>query len=220
MGMKGAGRYGLGVILVTTASCGAAAAPTDASGGEPQAYVCDRDFGNPTSSPYTLPYRPGLTYTVIQSYCPSNPKWGHYGWYAYDFDMQNGDTILATRAGRIELVREDRPNIGGRCGGNTANLVLVRHDDGTLMHYVHLTTDGVLVEVGDRVERGQPIGLSGNSGCSSGPHLHVYLFRAGNDYTRTGAEPFNYSNAIGPLDDRRGLVYGGAYTATEPGGTP
>jgi murein DD-endopeptidase MepM/ murein hydrolase activator NlpD len=63
------------------------------------------------------------------------------------------------------------------------NFVLIRHDDGTLAHYCHLKKNGVLVKVGQQVETGQPIARSGNTGFSSGPHLHFCIFK-----TRSGRE--------------------------------
>ena len=53
-----------------------------------------------------------------------------------------------------------------------ANYVKIRHDDGTIGNYVHLQHDGVLVEVGDKVRTGDVIGMSGNTGFTTGPHLH------------------------------------------------
>jgi murein DD-endopeptidase MepM/ murein hydrolase activator NlpD len=61
----------------------------------------------------------------------------------------------------------DREKYGGR-----ANFVRVLHDDGTMGLYAHLKPEGVLVRVGQRVRQGQRIGLSGNTGFTTGPHLH------------------------------------------------
>lgn len=174
---------------------------------------CTQDFGDPATSPYVLPFPEGHTYRIIQGYCPPDPSWGHHGWFAYDFDFPIGDTIVASRAGRVWFVREDQPNIGGDCSGGKENMIIILHDDGTAMTYAHLITNGVLVERGTRVEPGQPIGLSGNSGCSSGPHLHVSLYRDSTDVGPSASLPFNYRNAIGPLDDQRGLIQGQTYTA-------
>jgi len=52
------------------------------------------------------------------------------------------------------------------------NWVMIRHTDGTIGRYIHLTQNGALVELGDTILQGQKIGLSGNSGPSTGPHLH------------------------------------------------
>ncbi|MEO9850466.1 MAG: peptidoglycan DD-metalloendopeptidase family protein [Reichenbachiella sp.] len=175
--------------------------------------VCDQDFGDPGSSAYVLPYKSGKTYKFSQVYCSENPAWGHHNWFAYDIDMDTGEMVVASRAGEVIAIKEDNPDIGGDCSGGKENFVFILHDDGTVMSYVHFTTDGVLVEVGDRVEQGQEIALSGNSGCSAGPHTHVALFKDRTNYDRQSTIPFNYSNAVGVLDDNRGLVLGEEYTA-------
>lgn len=212
-------------VLLAALVAGACSLTGPADGTEAELPVagqsrCDRDFGDPGASPYVLPFPEGRTYRLIQGNCPPNPAWGHYGWFAYDFDLATGDTVVASRAGRVRFVREDQPDVGGRCGVNGENLVIVEHDDGSIMFYVHLTTGGALVSAADRVEQGQPIGLSGNSGCSSGPHLHVMLFGDATDTSREASRAFNYSNARGPLDGNRSLVQGGEYTAgpLAPGG--
>ncbi|CAM9354841.1 unnamed protein product [Choristocarpus tenellus] len=53
-----------------------------------------------------------------------------------------------------------------------ANFIALRHQDGTYTRYVHLLPGGVLVTMGQEVEAGHLIGLSGNTGYSSTPHLH------------------------------------------------
>ena len=174
--------------------------------------VCNQEFGSPDSSAYRLPFSVGRSYRVIQSYCPANPAWGHHNWFAYDFDMAIGDTVLASRSGTVFAVVEGNAN-GTDCSGGKENFVFVAHDDGTAMQYVHLTTNGALVSRQERVAQGQPIGLSGNSGCSSGPHLHVALFRSLTNFDRQSTLPFNYRNAVGALDVNHGLLQNGQYTA-------
>ncbi len=172
---------------------------------------CGRLFGDPDASAYVLPFPPGRSYEINQGYCPSNPTWGHHRWFAYDFRMPVGDTVVASRAGQVLFVEERWPDGSRICGQE--NYVYVGHADGTVMQYVHLTTGGALVAPGARVEAGQPLGLSGDSGCSSGPHLHVALFRDGTDFGRKATLPLNYRNADGPLDARGGLVQGARYRA-------
>ena len=58
-----------------------------------------------------------------------------------------------------------------------ANLVRILHDDGTYAVYAHLNWNTIRVRPGDRVETGQYIADSGNTGLSSGPHLHFAVQR-------------------------------------------
>lgn len=174
---------------------------------------CTRSFGDPAASSYLLPYAPGRAYRLIQGYCPPNPAWGHHDWLAYDFDLSIGDTVRASRAGRVFAARDPYEDGTRRCGEE--NWVFIEHADGTAMQYVHFTQDGVLVDVGDDVVAGQPIGLSGDSGCSSGPHLHVTLFRDRTDFGARNSAPLNYRNADGPLDARNGLVQEATYRARQ-----
>ena len=66
-------------------------------------------------------------------------------------------------------------NGGGSACANLANTVEVRHDDGTVGLYMHL--DRGTATVGARIAQGDAIGMSGTSGWSTGPHLHVQLQR-------------------------------------------
>ena len=58
-----------------------------------------------------------------------------------------------------------------------ANVVRILHDDGTYAVYAHLAWNSIRVRVGDYVERGEYIADSGNTGYSSGPHLHFVVVR-------------------------------------------
>ena len=54
---------------------------------------------------------------------------------------------------------------------------IILHDDGTYALYAHLNTNTIRVKPGDHVQRGQYIADSGNTGYSSGPHLHFAVIR-------------------------------------------
>lgn len=93
--------------------------------------------------------------------------------FAIDISVPEGTPIVAARGGRVLAIKSDS-NTGcnnARCA-DQANYVLIDHGDGTVGHYYHLRHNGVVVAPGDNVCAGQLIGYSGNTGFSSGPHLH------------------------------------------------
>jgi murein DD-endopeptidase MepM/ murein hydrolase activator NlpD len=94
--------------------------------------------------------------------------------YAVDLVVPTGTPILAARGGVVMQVESgfDRAGLNKEKYGERANLVRVLHDDGSMAVYAHLQENAVYVRVGDRVSVGQQIALSGNTGYSSGPHLH------------------------------------------------
>jgi murein DD-endopeptidase MepM/ murein hydrolase activator NlpD len=126
---------------------------------------------------YQLPYAPGDKFKVTQGY---NGKFSHTGsnQYAIDWDMPPGTLVYAARGGIVVRVKDDS-DVGGPSieYDRFNNYVLIRHDDGTHGHYCHLQKDGCLVKVGQKVATGDVIAHSGNTGFSSGPHLHFCVFR-------------------------------------------
>jgi murein DD-endopeptidase MepM/ murein hydrolase activator NlpD len=130
------------------------------------------------SSSYVLPYPSGQSFPVSQGF---HGKYSHTGGdcYSIDFKMPEGSPVHAARAGTVVGVKEDSTQGGGNKKYEwDANYILIRHSDGTLGHYVHLQKGGVKVNVGDLVTAGQHIGFSGNTGHSTGPHLHFAVFKA------------------------------------------
>lgn len=124
---------------------------------------------------YTLPFQKGKRSVVGQGY---NGRFSHHGIKALDFDLKTGTEVLAAREGTVVAIKEDS-NHGcksQKCKGHS-NYILVYHDeDGTFASYVHLKKDGAKVKAGDKVKAGQVIGYSGNTGWSSGPHLHFEVY--------------------------------------------
>jgi murein DD-endopeptidase MepM/ murein hydrolase activator NlpD len=88
------------------------------------------------------------------------PRWGrlHAG---LDFAAPPGTPVRAVAAGEVVDAGRD---------GGYGRLVRVRHADGTVATYAHLSA--VLVSAGGRVRAGNVIGRVGNTGRSTGPHLH------------------------------------------------
>jgi len=133
---------------------------------------------------YALPFASGESFPVSQ---------GHHGGYSHtggdafaiDFKMPEGSAIHAARDGVVVGTKDDSSRGGpSKKFEWDANYVLIRHDDGTLGHYVHLQKGGNRVKVGEAVKAGDFIGRSGNTGHTTGPHLHFAVFKAASGKTR------------------------------------
>ncbi|WP_411035836.1 M23 family metallopeptidase [Shinella sp. BYT-45] len=85
-----------------------------------------------------------------------------------DFRASTGTQIRSSGAGTV--------TVAGRNGGY-GNMVEIDHGNGITTRYAHLSR--VLVKVGDHVEAADPVGLSGTTGRSTGPHLHYEVRRDG-----------------------------------------
>jgi murein DD-endopeptidase MepM/ murein hydrolase activator NlpD len=90
--------------------------------------------------------------------------------YAYDIEMAIGSDIIASRGGQVLAVIEEFTDDQHEL--DQGNVVAIDHGDRTYAKYGHITLAGSLVAVGDTVEQGQVIALSGDSGASQGPHVH------------------------------------------------
>jgi murein DD-endopeptidase MepM/ murein hydrolase activator NlpD len=128
---------------------------------------------------YSLPYESGKRYRMIQGYFSS---FSHRERAALDFKMKRGTKICAARGGVVVRVKED----GDRGGWNRkyrryGNNIIIEHEDGTRAGYWHLQKDGALVAVGDTVQQGQVIGLSGKTGYAALPHLHFMVWKSDTD---------------------------------------
>jgi len=146
---------------------------------------------------YRLPFRRGAVALVIQE--PTGVLTTHrdaLNRYAIDFAVPLGTPVLAARAGTVIEIRD--AFIEGRADRKLAektNLVSIMHADGTFAQYVHLAPHSIPVHPGERVEAGQLIGKSGNSGFAGGPHLHFDLRRArigANDNVVQESLPFSF----------------------------
>ena len=91
--------------------------------------------------------------------------------------MPVGTPVLAARSG-VVMEMEDDFHGGGRQEERylrRANHVRILHDDGTMAVYAHLQPNSARVYPGARVPAGTWIANSGNTGYSSGPHLHFVI---------------------------------------------
>jgi murein DD-endopeptidase MepM/ murein hydrolase activator NlpD len=164
--------------------------------------------GNPSAAPRDVRYRLPLELAVAGAAAGPRIDQGYGGRfshrdpenrYAVDFATPIGTPVLAARAGLVMQVESDfdRPGLDRDRFGARANFVRILHDDGAMTLYAHLKPGGVLVRVGQRVRGGQRIGLSGNTGYTTGPHLHFVV--QANRGMRLVSLPFRMDGPAGPL---------------------
>lgn len=144
-------------------------------------YKYRTNYGNHNKSEYDenyvydLPFKTSKTFKIYQGY---KGTFSHQDENALDFTMPVGTDIMAIREGVvIKVVEKNNKNCGKEECKKFNNLIIIYHPDGTFAGYVHIRQNGSKVKVGDKVVRGQLIGYSGNVGWTTGPHLHLVIFK-------------------------------------------
>jgi murein DD-endopeptidase MepM/ murein hydrolase activator NlpD len=143
------------------------------------------------------PFAAGEQFPVSQGFQGDRTHTTPDSEYAVDIAMPVGTPVLAVRDGTVMDVEEDF-NRGGADRDkflDKANHVRILHADGTMTVYAHLDMASVSVRRGARVRAGQQIARSGNTGFSSGPHLHFALQR--NVGMQLVSLPFKFETAGG-----------------------
>jgi murein DD-endopeptidase MepM/ murein hydrolase activator NlpD len=128
-----------------------------------------------TSFAYTLPYQPNSIHRLVQGYFS---YYSHKHRAALDFKMKRGTTVCAARGGVVLRIKQD----GNKGGWNKkyrpyGNVIVIQHADNSRAGYWHLQYNSAMVKVGDTVQQGQPIALSGKTGYTLFPHLHFIVWR-------------------------------------------
>ncbi|MEW2573086.1 M23 family metallopeptidase [Streptomyces sp. NPDC047070] len=124
---------------------------------------------------------PVKKYKLSASFAQAGNLWSstHSG---QDFAVASGTQVVAAHGGTVVKTGGNGAGDGPAYG----NAVVIKHGNGTYSQYAHLSR--VDVKPGQVVKTGQRIALSGNTGNSSGPHLHFEI--------RTTA---NYGSAVDPV---------------------
>jgi murein DD-endopeptidase MepM/ murein hydrolase activator NlpD len=123
---------------------------------------------------YDLPFKKGQTFELYQGY---NGTFSHQNENALDFIMPEGTEILAAREGKvIGMVQHNKSGCATVKCADLGNYIKILHSDGTIADYFHLQHNGAKVKLGQEIQKGELIGLSGNTGWSNGPHLHFVSY--------------------------------------------
>ncbi|WP_405980123.1 M23 family metallopeptidase [Streptomyces sp. NBC_00158] len=125
--------------------------------------------------------KPVEGYTLSATFGKGGSMWAHKH-SGQDFAVPTGTKVKAAGVGTVVKAG---PN-GGGDGPAYGNAIVIKHADSTYSQYAHLSK--IQVKIGQKVSAGQQIALSGNTGNSSGPHLHFEI--------RTTP---NYGSAVNPV---------------------
>jgi murein DD-endopeptidase MepM/ murein hydrolase activator NlpD len=162
------------------------------------------------SQPYRVPFGIGSTYLISQAYPSRITHTTPDSQYAVDIALPDGTPVYAAREGLVINARHD--SFRGAVAPvmlDQANVIEILHGDGTIAIYAHLHWDSIRVRIGDHVERGQYIAASGNTGFTSGPHLHFAIIR--NAGTTNISVPFQFAGIAGvgvsPVDQKPLTAY-------------
>ncbi|NEE20712.1 M23 family metallopeptidase [Streptomyces sp. SID7499] len=124
---------------------------------------------------------PVKKYSLSASFAQNGGMWAHKH-SGQDFAVPSGTQVVAAHGGTVVKAGGNGAGDGPAYG----NAVVIKHGNGTYSQYAHLSK--VTVHIGQIVKTGQEIAKSGNTGNSSGPHLHFEI--------RTTP---NYGSAIDPV---------------------
>lgn len=108
-----------------------------------------------------------------------------------DISVPVGTSVMAAMAGKV---------VGGGYSGARGNYIVVDHGSGVTTTYQHLSKS--LAKIGEMVASGQKIALSGNSGVSTGPHLHYEIRQNGQavDPMKFDGSGIGLENLLGGID--------------------
>ncbi|MGC9542379.1 M23 family metallopeptidase [Streptomyces sp. UG1] len=131
--------------------------------------------------------KPVKKYTKSASFAQAGGMWQstHSG---QDFAVPSGTQVVAAHGGTVVKAGGNGAGDGPAYG----NAIVIKHGNGTYSQYAHLSR--IDVKVGQVVKTGQNIAKSGNTGNSSGPHLHFEIRKTA-----------NYGSAIDPVAFLRGM---------------
>lgn len=174
--------------------------------GAPMSYELQQGFvlGDPAAehrpeAAYLPPIAPAAEFLVTQAFPDQVTHGTPDSRHAIDIAMPEGSGVFAARAGSVVAVAYANFRGGANAAqfASKANLVRILHDDGTFAIYAHLAWDSIRVRPGQRVARGERIAASGNTGFSTGPHLHFAVLR--NEGLQSVSVPVRFSDGRGGL---------------------
>lgn len=145
-------------------------------------YILQVVLGDPKAKPdsdaqYLLPLPDHREFMITQGFNGPFSHQDELSLYSLDIAMPIATPVMAARGGIVMAIEESNTEAGtDPAYGDKANNVYVLHDDGTIGVYAHLDMFSVAVKPGAKVNAGDMLARSGNTGFSTGPHLHFSVW--------------------------------------------
>ncbi|MFE3328322.1 M23 family metallopeptidase [Streptomyces sp. NPDC059176] len=175
---------GLGAVMVVGAGAGVASADAPKTAVAATAAAAKPKAAKKSSSWV----KPVVGYTLSASFNQGGAMWSHKH-SGQDFAVPVGTTVKAAHSGTVVKAGP----YGGGDGSAYGNAIVIKHANGRYSQYAHLSK--IKVSIGQSVKTGQTIALSGNTGNSSGPHLHFEI-RTTPNYG-SGINPVAFLRSVG-----------------------
>lgn len=163
-------------------------------------YALGKPLDNYSPTEYFYPpIAPDASFPITQAFGGSFSHHDAQNKYAVDIVMPEGTPVYAARSGVIMEVEDDFFKGGvNKAYSSEANSIRVLHDDGSMAIYAHMELEKTQVHAGLKIAAGQLIGYSGNTGFSSGPHLHFAVqYNKGMELVSV---PFTFLNRMGEAE--------------------
>lgn len=119
---------------------------------------------------YAPPFKKGERFLIVQGFAGSKSHQTPLARYAIDLAMPEGEPVCAARSGVVVDLYDGASKA-------VSHFVHIKHEDGTVGDYEHLQKASITLQVGDSIKKGQCFARVGNTGYSTGPHLHFAVLR-------------------------------------------
>ena len=157
---------------------------------------------------YHLPFPADRQFRIAQAFGGKASHTDAQNFYAVDIGMPEGTPVLAARDGVVMTLDNDFYGAGLDMAryGDRANNIRIVHSDGTMAVYAHLQLESARVRVGQHVRAGQALALSGDTGYTTGAHLHFCV--QVNSNMQLISAPFQFTGPQGDFTPAVGMLLG------------
>ncbi len=123
-----------------------------------------------------------------------------------DFAAGEGSPILAVASGVVHTAMSGCVLGNQNCNGGAGNFIVIDHENGYYTRYLHLSS--LFVKKGERVKAGQKIGAEGNTGFSTGSHLHFEVRKDAGFGVQGSLDPLPYleGRQVFPASKKKALL--------------